>query len=513
MRYKRTVLLAVMAGTFLTACANDETPVEAEPKILDQTFFPPPVRQAQLVDWTTAGFQNDADNPASNFRRASFLMATLANAAYNSDDSFRQTAESLGFVFTSSVHSETGTFNQTDADAVLGASSDGTMNFIAIRGSHELSDYAIDAFVVPTASFENGGAPITLHQGISQYAEAVYSGLRDQLGSSCDAESKTPLWITGHSLGAAAASVVAYQLAREGCDVAGVSLFGTLRSGLSDWQSAYDQAATPIGPLPYMTTRWVHKNDPMYCLPVGGAWKHVGFEAHIDSGVSVSSNETVTQCDSAEGWIGGLKTALQISDLPTNIAVGVQRAISDWLANLIQISLFCSDDTKWDDLWSLGACTVVNSGNDFVQTYGVTPSEFLGEVVNLVVAGDHKPERYAQALTADFGQPDTRPIINLHLMLQIQLNDFFASTQISDAYSHVWCTPELDGNGQPFCDIPVRLGNSVRLETGGYDKQLGYLAGDCPHPLFNTGAEDDSVCDFVPDQDTNISFHFVAALQ
>lgn len=504
--------LLLFAFTLASGCANDAAPEEA-PSTQKGVFFPT-LSDAQKVDWNTAGLQIDAENPRSNFRRGQHLMAMLADAVYWSDDEFSQEASAHGFITIDAVHSETGPFGQTDADALYGVSFDGKMNFIAIRGSQQLSDFAIDAFVVPSPPWSYGGAPITLHQGFSQYADAVYDGLRHQLSASCDdtGSPKTPLFITGHSLGGAAASILAYRLAREGCNVAGASLFGTLRAGHSDWQSAYSGTRSATLPLAFATQRWVHKNDPFYCLPVGGAWKHVGLENRLDeSGVHPGSSID-QHCDTPDGWIGGLKTALQYSDLPTNIAIGVQRAISDWLANLIQFTMFCQPDTNWDDVWSLGACSIVNSGNDFIQTYGVTPSEFLGEVINLVATKDHNHDRYANALSADFSEPvDDRPVVNLHLVID-ELPDWYAYAYLVEPNSGGICYPDPDPQGRWFCDFPVRVGSPVRLEWAGYNDYWGYLAGDCPHPSFNTGAPNDRVCEFVVEQDMTITFRDVATL-
>jgi hypothetical protein len=123
-----------------------------------------------------------------------------------------------------------------------------------------------------------------------------------------DPSQKLPLWVTGHSLGAAAASLMAYRLKQDGCNVVGVSLFGAPRPGLADFKAAYDAS------LPNITQRWTTENDPIYCMPPGGAWRHVGTENTLSSGINVGVGSEESQCNSPTKMIGFIKTGLTAID-------------------------------------------------------------------------------------------------------------------------------------------------------------------------------------------------------
>ena len=471
----------------LIGCAQVE-PSQEKPALdtLANTTYPAdegPLLPADEVNWATAAQTAGGTDARSDFLRAQSLMSSLAVAAYEEQAGFDQRMKPLG-LFGSRLASVEGFFHSARPEAYVGTSKLQKLTFVAIRGTSAFADYLTDFYNAPILT--DGSVKGTVHRGFAQYAEGVYGQVKSRLALSCSPrltpEQKLPLWITGHSLGAAAAAIVAYRLQQDGCNVAGVSLFAPPRPGLADFRDNYN------GLLPDITQRWTTDRDPIYCLPPGGAWKHVGSENKISGGLHVGTGNSEQQCSSPKEVIGAIKTSL-IALGP--LAVGeayVTQALLDWLANKFDLGIVCPNDTKWDTLWSLGLCAVKDYGYGVTSIYNLSPQDILTSAISLAMLRYHNPNRYL--IDADFTNPTTEWTTVRVLIGRGNLPNGggFAPTISEEIYQGV-CQPEVLDSQYFFCDFRAPVGYRLRLTSDAVlasydlDSQCDVFLSDANSPL------------------------------
>jgi hypothetical protein len=449
--------------------------------------------KAGMVDWT-AGYQAGGDGFTGNFARAQVLMASLAQYAYDGTDAFASEATADGFQTTEDVHDDS-------LDAYAGSDLAGTMNFITIRGTDGVVDGLTDAFNIPTVA-EDG---ITLHQGFAIIGHKAAASLQDAIGLSCTQVGDyplRPLWITGHSLGAAAALIAAYDLARQGCYVAGVSVYGSPRPGLKDFRDAYNGIDVQGVNLGARTQRWVFENDPVYCVPPGGAWAHVGVENRISDGIHLATGED--QCTSPEDVIGKIRLGLNIVTLGAgDTSARFSGAIADFLAGLIDFGFQCRDGTRWDDLWSLGGCEAIDLSNRLVQTYSVSPDELITELIRLAYIKNHSSANYVSGMGAVDFTDNTQWV---HMLVTIN-EDGLEPGQISmqESVTSELCGAEPDPQGHLACDFLVPVGYAIQLRIGGVDSDN--LTPDICDWVNDPDNPTTPICTMVITGDTQITYN------
>jgi|SRR5580704_2178503 len=102
-----------------------------------------------------------------------------------------------------------------------------------------------------------------------------------QQAVSMSKQNNKPLWIAGHSLGAALAALAAQFAAASGTAPKAVYLFGMPRAGGGKFQAAYDNNAG-LGPVTY---RFVHGLDVVARVPMSGlGYRHIGQVLQCASG-------------------------------------------------------------------------------------------------------------------------------------------------------------------------------------------------------------------------------------
>ena len=89
------------------------------------------------------------------------------------------------------------------------------------------------------------------------------------------------VWLAGHSLGGALASIAAASLKSEGIDIAGIYTFGQPMTGASSFKATIDSG------LPTSFFRFVNHKDIVTRIPPGSAWRHVGRLVHFASNGSL----------------------------------------------------------------------------------------------------------------------------------------------------------------------------------------------------------------------------------
>lgn len=462
MRHRNSLRgLASFALLGLAACGQ----VDLAPEVDDfdtqnETVYPPapaPLLPADQVNWRAAAQPTHGEDPRSDFMRAQSLMSKLAAAAYQEQGEFDAQVNPLG-LRGSKVSAKGGFFNAARPEAYVGTSERYSMTFVAIRGTSAFADYLVDFYNAPVVT--DGPNKGTLHRGFANYADAIYDEVKGQLGFSCHPglapEQKVPLWLTGHSLGAAAASIVAYRLQQDGCNVAGVALFASPRPGLSDFRANY------MGSLPNMTQRWTTSRDPIYCLPPGGAWKHVGTENKIDGGLHIGTGDDESHCNSPSNTIGAIKTSLIALGPLTYGTAWVSQALLDWLAGKFDLGIICDNDAKWDDVVTLGLCRVTDYGYGISSIYNITPQDLLTSAISLAMIKYHDVNRYV--LEAQFNDPPPSAEWVKVRVLIARASHPRPSAIVETVYQGV-CEPAVLDDNYYFCDFDAPVGGVIRLTS------------------------------------------------
>jgi pimeloyl-ACP methyl ester carboxylesterase len=391
--------MSVAAG-----CAVDDSPEEVAELAATMPAGPPP--DAERLDWNTAALHPSSD-PNSDYMRAQQLMGLLSSWVYAGDQTFQERAIPRGFMGLKSVHHQSGELGVGGADAMWGSTLHGKMGFLVVRGSNIRGDYLTDLFSAPTLPSDLGGpSKATLHNGFQNYAETIYQGLRSTMLQVCPPVvdgAQAPLWIAGHSLGGAVATILAERLVNDGCNVRGVVTLGSPRPGLTDFQNLYNGTTLRDGTsLATVTSRWVNGEDPMPCLAPGGAWKHVGRHNMINRAGKVVIDAGRDACETPDGAIAVLQAALN----PIAFLDGSPeaQALMDFVRGQLVLRLACNANADWDDYLSLGLCKVAEVGTRLVDAYGaLNPDTIIVRGLDMFLNSEnHYPNRYIEDMPADF---------------------------------------------------------------------------------------------------------------
>jgi triacylglycerol lipase len=192
----------------------------------------------------------DSDSRAVGFSlRTGYYLAHCSLAAYGGTGNWPETL-ALG----DSIR----TFQCDDFHGFVAAQKD--MAIVAFRGTESIGNALTDA---ETALIRHEAFPGLVHLGFSHAADTVYPTVRVLLRA---ASRGLPIWVTGHSLGGAMATLVAYRLAAEGFPVRAVYTFGSPRPGDRNFRDAY----------PLANYRFVNDNDLVPPLPLRWCYRHAG---------------------------------------------------------------------------------------------------------------------------------------------------------------------------------------------------------------------------------------------
>jgi hypothetical protein len=131
---------------------------------------------------------------------------------------------------------------------------------LAFRGTENVENFLTDADTFFVSQFPYPGR---VHSGFAKAITEIWVEVRRILGSPARAK---PLWVTGHSLGGAMATLASVRLASEGYTVRAVYTFGSPRVGDRTFRKKYR--------LP--NYRFVNDNDLVPHLPFSWCYKHVG---------------------------------------------------------------------------------------------------------------------------------------------------------------------------------------------------------------------------------------------
>lgn len=151
----------------------------------------------------------------------------------------------------------------------------GEVVVLAFRGTEptRIEDVLTDAmFALTDGEFGSGDR---VHLGFKRALDDVWGDVILTIGALQTAGQT--LWITGHSLGAALATLAAVRLWRGTRRVAGVYTFGSPRAGNGGFAAAYDAI------LRSRTFRFVNQSDIVTRVPLWTLnYRHVGTVAYFD---------------------------------------------------------------------------------------------------------------------------------------------------------------------------------------------------------------------------------------
>jgi triacylglycerol lipase len=202
------------------------------------------------------------------FAEQSALFAKLSNQAYSAPKEAKKLFKKHGFTNTT-YHSHKGSdvyVIQNDTDIV-----------VVCRGTEvkQWSDISADASIALYPSRSGTGK---VHRGFRTYTDRVWSEVQAELSK---ATHKT-LWLTGHSLGAAMATLMARRCVLQGELPNPTALFtyGSPRVGNRTYINEFNTQLTHH--------RWVNNGDIVTKIPLPIRFHHCGTMHHIDGKGKIS---------------------------------------------------------------------------------------------------------------------------------------------------------------------------------------------------------------------------------
>ena len=167
---------------------------------------------------------------------------------------------------------------RTNARALVSLDADGDV-IAAFKGSSSPRDFLQDAKFLLRPAGGNLAADAFVHAGFLEDFRAIASATLDQLRAQLAAHTRARLYLTGHSLGGALATLIALECRRRHVSVAGVYTFGQPRTGNIAFHAIYNSL------LYDYTYRLVHQND---LVPRTPSWlfgyRHCGQEMFLPVG-------------------------------------------------------------------------------------------------------------------------------------------------------------------------------------------------------------------------------------
>ena len=193
----------------------------------------------------------DCDRHADGFSlRTGFYMAHASWAAYETEPGSwcdrLALGDSVTLITRDEFHAFLGSLKHT--------------RVLAFRGTHSAGNFLTDA---ETPLVSHPEYPGRVHCGFSEAVDYVWSDIRRLLGNPSQCP---PIWVTGHSLGGAMATLISVRLAAEGFQVRGVYTYGSPRPGDGAFHNSYDMP----------NNRFVNDNDLVPHMPFRWCYKHVG---------------------------------------------------------------------------------------------------------------------------------------------------------------------------------------------------------------------------------------------
>lgn len=159
-------------------------------------------------------------------------------------------------------------FDVRDTQAFLAANNE--IIVISFRGTTTINDWRTD-LKIKKVPFITG----LIHSGFKEALDNVWDDLKQSILNIRDKAQS--IWITGHSLGGALATLAADRLTSDSIEVRGVYTFGQPRVGDKIFANNYDNKMKDY------TFRFVHDEDIVPKIPSSfQGYKHIGKECYFD---------------------------------------------------------------------------------------------------------------------------------------------------------------------------------------------------------------------------------------
>lgn len=160
-------------------------------------------------------------------------------------------------------------FDNADTQAFMAANRE--VIILSFRGTESIQDWITDAKV----KFVKGPFG-RVHRGFSKALEYVWNNIAYTLHKFQD--NKQSVWITGHSLGGALATLAVPKCYERGVKINGLYTFGQPRVGNKTFAGKFDKK------YKHLSFRFVNNEDIVTRIPPGAfGYEHIGQVAYFDS--------------------------------------------------------------------------------------------------------------------------------------------------------------------------------------------------------------------------------------
>jgi triacylglycerol lipase len=223
-------------------------------------------------DWK----QFDSNNKEYSPKNA-HALSIAAKRAYESPADIRKEFEAQGF--------EVKTFDRNGTQAFLAVKDD--VSILSFRGTEPdaVEDLLTDAQI---CQVERHGGKV--HEGFDKGLDAVWPEIQAEMERTGAGKDK-PLYVTGHSLGAALGTLAAARIEEQpGMEVNGLYTFGSPRVGDGEFAEKFNDSA-----LGQKTWRFRNNSDGVTLIPPPSFscdYTHVGTEIYFDNEGKAHNNPT-----------------------------------------------------------------------------------------------------------------------------------------------------------------------------------------------------------------------------
>jgi predicted lipase len=238
-----------------------------------------------LFSFLTATLANV--NVTSTFDMTQGLRSVGLSAAAYCDPSDYMTrsykGNAAGFVATNTIVD-----SKTDTQGFIGYMASTSQIYVTFRGSESISNWATNLDAITTPYPESYGCPgdCQVHKGFFTAEQSVIDSIITNVGVLSNKYPSYSIWITGHSLGAALATLTALDLQAVGFKV-NMQNFGSPRVGTTDFANWVDGALSNHN-------RNTHHKDMVPHIPMHERFTHIDtewYEDPVDSVKACTGNE------------------------------------------------------------------------------------------------------------------------------------------------------------------------------------------------------------------------------
>ncbi len=163
-------------------------------------------------------------------------------------------------------HSDTQVMIMSNDKMVMAVFRGSETKFNKENFASSVRDWVTTDMAIGKTRVKSWGKNVKIHRGFYRALELVYEDFKKKCSEHIGYSNK-PLWVTGHSLGGALATLAALRLETDGILVHQVEVFGSPRVGNENFAKFYSSKVPNI-------FRWVHQNDLITMVPPRKVFKY-----------------------------------------------------------------------------------------------------------------------------------------------------------------------------------------------------------------------------------------------